>query len=160
MDHRSRSLEKRVAWVVAHPARARAWGETGRISAMAMGITLALGLAVHVLGFAVGEGWVAIPDLLPIDLTSTLISNLGIVLWTSVVLVVFLDVLPDRARRNAERSMAIAAETLREKGQPVPWQLQDADDVGSRHEATLAAVLERLDRIERLIAERRATEIE
>lgn len=156
MHRRSTSLEKEVAWVVGHPGRARAWSETGRISALAMSATLGLGLVVHVVGFAVGNGSVAMPGWLPRDLAATLISNLGIVLWTSVVLVVFLEVLPRRARRRATRSMALAATTLRGQGLPVPPELEDVEDLPPRSDRvegdpTIDAVLERLTSIEELL---------
>ena len=161
MGRHSRPQEKELAWVVAHPAAARAWAESGRISLMAMATTLVLGLLVHLLGYVLGVGRIPVPDWIPADLASTLVSNLGIVLWTSVILVVFLEVLPARARRRATKSMALAARTLREGGQPVPAELvdADADGVGQGHQErdpSLEDVLERLASIERLLAERPA----
>jgi hypothetical protein len=159
MDRQSKALQKEVDWVVAHPTRARAWSESGKISALAMVVTLALGLVVHVVGFAIGSGAISLPGGIPIDLAATLISNLGIVLWTSVVLVVFLDTLPARARRRATRSMALAAKTLGERGLPVPEELADVAPSGveprtTDEDQTLRAVLERLTAIERLLAEK------
>jgi hypothetical protein len=157
MDRRSRALEKEVAWVVAHPARARAWSESGKISAFAMVATLALGLVVHVVGFAIGAGALPVPEWLPVDLMATLVSNLGIVLWTSVVLVVFLDTLPARARRRATKSMTLAARELEDRGLPVPDELVGIPNSGVRPsssevDTTLHAVLDRLTAIERLLA--------
>jgi hypothetical protein len=156
MDRRSKALAKEVDWVVSHPARARAWAESGRISAFAMVVTLALGLAVHLVGFAIETGAVQLPGGIPIDLTATLVSNLGIVLWTSVVLVVFLDTLPARARRRATTSMALAAKTLEDRGLPVPEELADVAATGVESsttdaDQTLQAVLDRLTAIERLL---------
>jgi hypothetical protein len=157
MNRRSRALEKEVAWVVAHPARARAWSESGKITTVAMVATLALGLVVHVVGFAIGSGSVRVPGWLPVDLAATLVSNLGIVLWTSVVLVFFLDILPSRIRRRATTSMALAAKTLEDQGLIVPDELADvAVDVQPRmseSDPTLQAVLDRLTAIERRLAE-------
>jgi hypothetical protein len=159
MDRRSKALEKEVDWVVSHPARARAWAESGRISAFAMVVTLALGLVVHVVGFAIGSGAMTLPGGIPVDLAATLASNLGIVLWTSVVLVVFLDTLPARARRRATRSMALAAKTLEDRGLPIPEELAEVAATGlelrtTDADKTLRAVLERLTSIERLLAEK------
>lgn len=156
-DRRTRALEREVSWVVAHPGRARSWSESGRISAMAMVATLALGLVVHVVGYAVGNHVISLPTWIPADLASTLISNLGIVLWTSVVLVVFLEVLPARARRRATRSMELAATKLRDQGLPVPAELEDLDDprpptAHALSDPTLTAILERLTAIERSLA--------
>jgi hypothetical protein len=158
MDRRSRALDKEVAWVVAHPARARAWSDSGKITAVAMVATLALGLVIHLAGFTIGSGSVPMPIWLPRDLTATLVSNLGIVLWTSVVLVVFLDTLPSRVQRRAGESMALAARTLDDRGLPVPSELADLpmgpNPIGPRQtDRTLQAVLERLEAIERLLAE-------
>ena len=124
-----------------------------------MVVTLALGLVVHVVGYAIGTKAVELPPWLPADLVATLVSNLGIVLWTSVVLVVFLDTLPARARRRATHSMALAARQLEDRGLPVPDELADvrADlDRARPTEAdpTAAAILERLDAIERRLAEK------
>jgi hypothetical protein len=159
MDRRSKALERELAWVSSHPARARAWSESGRISAFAMAVTLALGLVVHVVGFAIGTGAMPLPGGIPTDLAATLVSNLGIVLWTSVVLVVFLDTLPARARRRATRSMVLAAKTLQARGLPVPEELADVAAPGveprtTDADPTLRAVLERLTAIERLLAEK------
>jgi hypothetical protein len=158
MDRRSRALDKEVAWVVAHPARARAWSDSGKITAVAMVATLALGLVIHLAGFTIGSGSVPMPIWLPRDLTATLVSNLGIVLWTSVVLVVFLDTLPSRVQRRAGESMALAARTLDDRGLPVPSELADLpmgpNPIGpGQTDRTLQAVLERLEAIERLLAE-------
>jgi hypothetical protein len=156
MDRRSRTVDKEVDWVLSHPARARAWSDSGKISAVAMAATLALGLAVHVAGFAIGSGALPAPDWLPVELTATLVSNLGIVLWTSVVLVVFLDTLPARARRRAARSLALAAQALEERGLPVPGELAEPTTInptsGPDSDGTLQRVLERLERIEELLA--------
>ncbi len=157
MDRRSRSLEKELAWVAAHPGSARSWGETRRISTLSMATTFALGLLVHLVGYALGKGEIEIPVWAPADLLATLISNLGIVLWTSVILVVFLEVLPARARRRATHSMALAASRLREAGLPVPAELADAEgsDVGGRKgNSSLDTILVRLAAIERLLADR------
>ena len=96
-----------------------------------MGATLALGLFVHVLGYQIGIGTAPMPDWIPRELAATLVANLGIVLWTSVILVVFLDTLPARARRRAAGSMALAARKLEERGLPVPDELAGVD-VGRR----------------------------
>ena len=159
MDRRSRALAKEVDWVVAHPARARAWSESGAITTVAMAATLILGLVVHLVGFVLGSGAVDLPTWLPDDLASTLVSNLGIVLWTSVVLVVFLDTLPSRARRRARRSMAIAAQDLASRGLSVPDELAETPAVGaagpaSSPDRTLESILDRLEAIERLLAEK------
>jgi hypothetical protein len=158
MDRRSRAVEKEVAWVVAHPERARSWAESSRISALAMVVTLALGLVLHAAGYAIGTKAIELPWL-PADLVATLVSDLGIVLWTSVVLVVFLDTLPARARRRATHSMALAARELEDRGLPVPDDLAGvrADPDRARPteaDPTLAAILERLDAIERRLAEK------
>ena len=119
-NRRSRSLDKQVAWVAAHPAAARAMSDASRISTLAMATTFALGLLVHLAGYGIGSRSIPMPDWLPADLASTLVSNLGIVLWTSVILVVFLEILPARTRRRAARSMSLAAATLRDQGQTDP----------------------------------------
>jgi hypothetical protein len=157
VDHKSRSLENELAWVVAHPGSARSWAESRRISALSMVTTFVLGLLVHVVGFALGTGGIEVPAGVPADLLATLVSNLGIVLWTSVILVVFLEVLPARARRRATHSMALAASRLREAGLPVPAELADAERgaAGERpdRDPALNSIVERLASIERLLAE-------
>jgi hypothetical protein len=152
-DRRSKALNRQVAWVVAHPASARAMSDARRISTLAMATTFALGLVVHIAGYGIGTRAIPMPDWLPADLASTLVSNLGIVLWTSVILVVFLEILPARTRRRAARSMSLAATALRDEGRAVPRELEDIgdpdDDEAHRTDRTLEAVLERLAAIER-----------
>jgi hypothetical protein len=153
MDRRSRAFEKEVDWVLAHPAKARAWSQSGKISAVAMVVTLALGLVVHVAGFTIGSGAAPLPGGVPMDLAATLVTNLGIVLWTSVVLVIFLDTLPARARRRTANSMVMAARKLADRGLPVPEELADVATAGvarrtTEADPTLQAVLERLTAIE------------
>jgi hypothetical protein len=153
---RSRSLDKQVAWVVAHPASARAMSDSRRISTLAMATTFVVGLMVHLAGYGIGTRSIPMPDWLPADLASTLVSNLGIVLWTSVILVVFLEILPARTRRRAARSMSLAATTLRDQGKPIPSELMAfvepvADEAASPRDPTLQAVLERLESIERYL---------
>lgn len=46
--------------------------------------------------------------------------NLGITLWTSVVLAFLLEVLVDRQRRFTERYIRLVQEAMRRKGEPVP----------------------------------------
>lgn len=123
-----------------------------------MVVTLALGLVVHMAGYAIGTEAIDLPWL-PADLVATLVSNLGIVLWTSVVLVVFLDTLPARARRRATQSMALAAKHLEARGLSVPDELAgaraDLERVGpTEADPAFAAILERLDAIERRLAEK------
>ena len=118
-----------------------------------MVVTLALGLVVHMAGYAIGTEAIDLPWL-PADLVATLVSNLGIVLWTSVVLVVFLDTLPARARRRATQSMALAAKRSRPAVCPCrtswPALRADLDRVGpTEADPAFAAILERLDAIER-----------
>lgn len=149
--------EREIAWIAAHPDRARAWSESSRISTLAMATTLALGLAVHLVGYMVGTGAIGLPDWAPPDLVATLVSNLGIVLWTSVVLVVFLEILPNRTHRKARRAMARAADVLRDRGEAVPAELLEADEPsatdGEAHrDRTLEAVLDRLTSIEHRLA--------
>jgi hypothetical protein len=154
---RSGSTERELAWIAAHPDRARAWSESSRISTLAMATTLALGLLVHLVGYLVGAGAIGLPAWAPSDLVATLVSNLGIVLWTSVVLVVFLEVLPNRTHRRARRAMALAAATLRDRGEAVPAELLEADEPSATddradRDRTLEAVLDRLTSIEHRLA--------
>jgi hypothetical protein len=155
-DRRPGSGDRELAWIVAHPDRARAWSESSRISTLAMATTLALGLAVHLVGYVIGTRALALSDWLPMDFMSTLVSNLGIVLWTSVVLVVFLQVLPDRTHRRATRAMALAAAELRHRGEEVPAELLGAEAEAaaaeSNRDRTLEAVLDRLTSIEHRLA--------
>lgn len=157
MGRRSRSLDKELAWVAAHPGSARSWGESQRISALSMATTFALGLLAHLVGYALGTGGIEVPAWAPGDLLAALVSNLGIVLWTSVILVVFLEVLPARARHRATHSMALAASRLREAGLPVPAELADAErgaEDGRRdRDQVLEDIVERLASIERLLAD-------
>ncbi len=119
-----------------------------------MSATLALGLFVHVLGYPIGIGTAPMPDWIPRELAATLVANLGIVLWTSVILVVFLDTLPARVRRT-RRVDGPRGPEVRGARPARPRRAGRRRCSGDADEAvpTLEAVLERLTAIERRLAE-------
>ena len=146
-----------LAWVAEHPDSARGWADADRILAWSMTVTLVVGLALNLVGYGIGSGAISTPGWLPGDLTSQLVSDLGVILWTSVILVLFIEIIPERSRRRAARYLAGARDALREQGRPIPTELLQVDLAepgGSVQAATLEAVLEQVRAIERTLEDR------
>jgi hypothetical protein len=82
----------------------------------ALVLVFVLGLAVHVAGYlliSAGTGE-------PVSLLADLLSTLGTTLWTGVVLVVFLEVLPEARRRGFSHRLEAYEAALRDQGRLTP----------------------------------------
>lgn len=137
-DPEYRFSDGELQWVSRNLDSTLAWARGERVMQLTLVITFALGLVVHLAGYALGAGGIRLPAGWPVELVADLLGNLGIVLWTSVVLVVFLQVIPRRGQRNAERYARAAIEALRARGEDVPAVIGDADPVQSKLDAILA----------------------
>ena len=110
-----------IEWARTHVPYLQRLSTGNQILYWTMVITLLLGLVVYWLSFVVSSGALSLPAFLPLELTADFLYNLGIVLWTSVVLVFMLEVMVDVQRRQAGKYLALVQRVLAEqveKAQP------------------------------------------
>jgi hypothetical protein len=111
-----RPTDRELAWIAAHPEAANAWLGRDRLLVVSMCATFVVGFLGHLAGYGLETGRITLPDWLPEDLVGSMLTDLGLVLWTSVFFVLFLEYLPDIAARRAARYGRLAVEDLRERG--------------------------------------------
>lgn len=120
--------EEELAWAATHLPVLRRWVAGQRFIREALVLVFVLGLAAYVGGYllrdaATGE---------PVGLLADLLSTLGTTLWTGVVLVSFVQILPDARRRSAARRLEAYEAALRDLG-----RLEDgARPGGGGHDTT------------------------
>jgi hypothetical protein len=114
-----------------------------------MGLTLALGLALYLLSVAMSNNVIKLPSGRPTDILADLLYNLGIVLWTSVILVFFLQVVVDLQRKRWQRYVRQVEQALQFQGLEVPAEKTSTEEAGNLAEK-LDLILGRLEEIERL----------
>ena len=108
-----------------------------------MAIAFILGLALYFLGYAVSTGGIAMPPGWRDDLIANLLTELGVTLWTSVILVLFLEVIVEVQRKRWQRYARIVEHALRQQASQVSTDLES--------DAEPEAIIARLDEvIERL----------
>jgi hypothetical protein len=153
-----RFSKEELDWIAAHPDEVVGWARGDRIIVWTMVLTFLLGLAVNLIGFSLASGALALPGGWPTDLVADLLVNVGVVLWTSVVLVVFLEILPTRQQRQARAWARSALVALRQRGDELPPEVLEAADEPAEDSdavrevgAKLDAILARLDAIESAI---------
>jgi hypothetical protein len=150
-----RFSKEELDWIAAHPDEVVGWARGDRIIVWTLVLTFLLGLAVNLIGFSLASGALALPGGWPTELVADLLVNVGVVLWTSVVLVVFLEILPTRQQRQARTWARSALVALRQRGDELPAEVleaadEPAEDADAVREvgAKLDAILARLDAIE------------
>lgn len=149
-----RFSKEELDWVAANLDDMQAWARGDRIWSWTLVGTAIAGLAVHVLGFALASEALALPGGWPSELIADLLANLGIALWTSVIIVLFVDALPAWNRRRAQSWARRALAALQERGDAVAQLIPDdadADAVGAK----LDAILARLGAIESAVGPHR-----
>jgi len=90
-----------LAWVGEHLTLVRRSASGQRVSYWILGIGFALGLAAHVGGFMLKFSSTSEPVLLVGDL----IYALGWALWTSVIVVLFVEIWPEAKKRQYKRAL-------------------------------------------------------
>jgi hypothetical protein len=96
-----RERDALLAWVGENLTLVRRSASGQRILYWSLGITFAVGLAAHVGGFLLRSSTTTKPLLLVADL----LYALGGVLWTGVVLVVFIQIFPEAQKRQYKRAL-------------------------------------------------------
>jgi hypothetical protein len=100
-----------LAWMQAHLPELRQQASGQRPMYWILGIGFVVGLAVHVGGFLLKTSATTEPLLLVADL----LYALGWALWTSVIVLVFVQIWPEVKRRQLKRWLDAYEAALREK---------------------------------------------
>jgi hypothetical protein len=96
-----REHDAMLAWVGEHLALVRRSATGQRVFYWILGIGFVLGLAAHIGGFLLKDSATAEPLLLLADL----LYALGFALWTSVIVVVFVEIWPEAKRRQYKQAL-------------------------------------------------------
>jgi hypothetical protein len=106
-----------LAWVGEHLPEVRRTASGQRPVYWILGIGLVVGLAAHVGGYALRDS--ASGE--PLGLVADLLYALGFALWTGVVVVVFVQIIPEAKRRQYKEALEAYEAALREEaGQGEP----------------------------------------
>ncbi len=103
--------DEETAWIGEHLAELRRSVSEQRILYTSLGIGFAVGVAAHVGGYLLRSS--ATVEL--IGLVADLLYALGWALWTSVVVVVFVQIVPEAKRRQINRALDVYETALRDK---------------------------------------------
>lgn len=107
-----------LAWMDEHATELRQFVSGQRIQHQSLLISFVVGLAAHVGGYALLS---SVPGG-PLGLLADLLHALGWSLWTGVVVVVFIQVLPEAKRRQISQAVdaydALRRDEERAPGQP------------------------------------------
>jgi hypothetical protein len=106
-------LERRetLAWVGEHLPQVRRSIFEQRLLYWSLAIALVVGLATHVGGYLLKSSVTTEP----LGLVADLLYALGYALWTGVVVVVFVQVIPEAKRRQFKQALAAYEAALGEK---------------------------------------------
>jgi hypothetical protein len=105
--------DEELAWVREHLTELRRSVAGQRILQLTLGITFVVGLVAHVSGYLLRAS--ATTQLL--GLVADLLYALGWALWTGVVVVVFVQIIPEAKRRQIKRALDAYEAALRDKDQ-------------------------------------------
>ena len=117
---------------------------------MTMIFTFILGLIIYFVADGISVGAIAVPSGWRINLLADLLHNLGVVLWSSVVLVFFLEVVVEFQKKRWQRYVQLIEHVLNEQGQAAA---QDTDPSEGDITAQLAALQARLTSLDQLQAD-------
>ena len=146
-----RFSKEELDWVAANLDDTRGWARGDRVVTWTLVVTFVIGLVAYLVGFMLGSGALALPGAWPTALIADFLANVGVVLWTSVILVVFIEIVPNWQQRRAQAWARGALVALRERGGAAA-EAVTAEDLADPAEAKLDAVLARLERIEAAVA--------
>ncbi len=103
--------DEETAWIGEHLAELRRSVSEQRILYTSLGISFVVGLAAHVGGYLLRSS--ATTELF--GLVADLLYALGWALWTSVVVVVFVQIVPEAKRRQIKRALDAYEAAQRDK---------------------------------------------
>jgi len=121
-----RFSEEELAFVRTHLTELRANASGPHFLYWGLAISFVIGLSAHVGGYLLGQG--TPPE--PLGLLANLLYALGWSLWTGVILVLFVEVVPDAKRRGLRRYLDDYAATPHDTSR-IPPDLRSGDDDSS-----------------------------
>jgi hypothetical protein len=99
------------AWIGAHLTELRRSIYGQQILRWSLTFGLVVGLAAHVVGYLLRSS----APTEPLGLVADLLYSLGFALWTGVVLVAFVQIIPEAKRRQIEQALDAYEAALQEK---------------------------------------------
>jgi hypothetical protein len=120
-----RESQQVLAWVGENLTQVRRSVYDQRLLHWSLGIAFVVGLAAHVAGYALRSSATAEP----LGLAADLVYELGYALWTGVVVVLFIQVIPEVKRRQFKQALDAYEAALRD--QPPTGGDQAPGTVGS-----------------------------
>ncbi len=111
-ESRHRISDEELAWVSAHMTDLRRSVDEHRIREHMLWIGLVVGLVAHVTGFLL----VASVTREPIAVLADLLYALGWALWTGVVIVALVEIIPAAKERQISRALDVYEAALRSRG--------------------------------------------
>jgi hypothetical protein len=106
-----RDRQALLAWVGEHLPQVRRSVYDQRLLHWSLGIGFVVGLAAHVGGYLL-KAWITTE---PLELVADLLYALGFALWTGVVVVLFVQVIPEVKRRQFKQMLDAYEATRREQ---------------------------------------------
>ena len=103
-----------LAWVRGHLDVLRRTAAGEEILYWHLGSAVAVGLAAQIAGYLLRPS----PVTEPLGLLADLLYVFGLSLWTGVVVTIFVQVLPERKRREISRALVRYEQALREQDEP------------------------------------------
>lgn len=128
--------------------RRSARGNTALFTTMIF--TFILGLIIYFVADGISTGLIATPAGLRVNLITDFLHNLGVVLWSSVVLVFFLEVVVEFQKKRWQRYVELIEQVLNEPGHVAT---PNTDDSEADITAQLAAIQNRLSNLDQLQAD-------
>ena len=114
-------------------------------------VTFVLGLVAYFLADALSIQTISLPAGWRADLIADLLYNLGVTLWTSVILVLFLEVVVEHQRKRWQRYTRLVERVLRDQGQDIP--IEPSNNADNEVVVRLNEIMSRLAVIDSLQAE-------
>jgi hypothetical protein len=112
--------------------------------------TFILGLIIYFVADGISLGLIATPAGLRADLMADFLHNLGVVLWSSVVLVFCLEVVVEFQKKRWQRYVELIEHVLNEQGHVAT---PNTDDSEANIASQLAAIQNRLSSLDQLQAD-------
>jgi hypothetical protein len=106
-----RVSDDELAWVSGHRSELRRSVSERRIRRQMMGSSLVIGLAVHVAGFLLTASATGAP----LAVLADLLYTLGLALWTGVVVVAVVEIIPAAKERQISRALDAYEAALRSR---------------------------------------------
>lgn len=142
--------EGELEWARDNLASMRRSVQNNTVLYITMAITFILGLVIYLVAVSISTQVIQLPENWRGDFIADLLYNLGITLWTSVILVLFLEVTVEYQRRRWQRYIQLVERVLKQQGYPVD---DLSDPVNDNILVRLDEIARRLAAIESLQAE-------